>query len=157
MDDADQISKLFYDTITHVNKADYTPAQIEAWRTGSQNTEAWRNKIKEQYFFVAELESEIVGFSSITPEGYLDYMFVHKDHQREGIGTQLLQALEQIAADLNISEIWAKVSITARPFFKSKGFVISKTYTTEIRGVEFDEIEMRKGCTAVRMDPSSGI
>ena len=118
LSDAAAISSLFYETITHINKAHYTPAQIEAWRAGATDTEKWTRKINEQYFFVAELENEIVGFSSITPDGYLDYMFVHKDHQGRGIATKLLEPLEQIAHDLNLAEIWPKSALQPGHFLR---------------------------------------
>ena len=53
--------------------------------------------IKTHYFIVAtNQQSQIVGFSSITHQGYLHSMFVHKDFQGKGIATILLNEIETV-------------------------------------------------------------
>ena len=71
-------------------------------------------------------------------------MYVHKDHQGKGIASELLKYLVQIAFDHDLREIRAEVSITARPFFRSKGFEITKTFITRLGEVEFEDCEMTK-------------
>lgn len=83
--------------------------------------------IKIHYFIVAiNQQSEIVGFSSITPQGYLHSMFVHKDFQGEGIATMLLNEIEQYAITNGIIRITSEVSLTARPFFEKKGYIVEE-------------------------------
>ena len=142
--DTDQIRQLFYDTVTNINIKDYDTAQISVWASGYSDIKKWSSKIQEQYFFVAEQDNKITGFGSITSEGYLDYMYVHKDHQGKGIASELLKYLVQIAFDHDLREIRAEVSITARPFFRSKGFEITKTFITRLGEVEFEDCEMTK-------------
>ncbi len=142
--DTDQIRQLFYDTVTNINSKDYDDAQISVWASAYKDINKWSSKIQEQYFFVAEEDYKITGFGSITSEGYLDYMYVHKDHQGKGIASGLLKNLEIIAFENDVKEIRAEVSITARPFFRSKGFEITKTFTTRLGEVEFEDCEMTK-------------
>ena len=83
--------------------------------------------IKTHYFVVAvNQKSQIVGFSSITPQGYLHNMFVHKDFQDKGVATVLLNEIERYAAVMGIKRITSEVSLTARPFFEKRGFVVEK-------------------------------
>ena len=83
--------------------------------------------IKTHYFIVAvNQQSKIVGFSSITPQGYLHSMFVHKDFQGEGIATMLLNEIEQYAIANGIIRITSEVSLTARPFFEKKGYIVEE-------------------------------
>ncbi len=144
LEDNDQIRQLFYDTINNINVRDYNSEQIKLWSSGHLNIEKWNNNITEQYFIVCESNKTITGFSSITDKGYLDFMYVHKDHQGKGIATAMLSELELFADTNNIKEIWAQVSITARPFFKSKGFRITKEFITKIENVEFADAIMTK-------------
>lgn len=143
-EDLDQIRLLFFETINHVNTKDYNSSQIEAWSAGYNNVSNWEKKLLEQYFVVAKINALIVGFASITPDGYLDYMYVHKNYQRKGIATELLKAIEKYVVETGLTEIWSDVSITAKPFFLSKGFKISKTYLKEFRGVYFQNTIMTK-------------
>jgi hypothetical protein len=83
--------------------------------------------IKTHYFIVAvNQQSEIVGFSSITPQGYLHSMFVHKNFQGEGIATMLLNEIEQYVITNGIIRITSEVSLTARPFFEKKGYIVEE-------------------------------
>jgi len=142
--DHNQIGTLYYNTVTTINKRDYTPEQIRVWAGNPLDTEDWTKQINEQHFFVAEELDKIIGFGSVTDEGYLDYMYVHKDFQGQGVATALLNAIEEVADNLKMNKIWARVSITARPFFASKGFTITKQYSTIYKDVEFPDCIMTK-------------
>lgn len=144
LDDNDQIRQLFYDTINNVNVRDYNGEQIKLWSSGHLKIEKWNKSITEQYFIVCECNNTITGFASITDKGYLDFMYVHKDHQGKGIATAMLAELETFADNKDIKKIWAQVSITARPFFKSKGFKITKEFITKVEDVEFADAIMTK-------------
>ncbi len=145
--DATQISKLFYDTILTINCKDYNTEQISAWASKSNNITRWTDKITEQYFIVAIDADDIVGFASLTTSGYLDFMFVHKDHQSLGIASKLLTNLESHAQELNIQEINSDVSITAKPFFLQKRFVVQKEQTVNVNGVLLTNFKMLKNLT----------
>lgn len=51
-------------------------------------------------------------------------MFVHKDFQRKGIATMLLSEIERHAATMGIIRITSEVSLTARPFFEKRGYIV---------------------------------
>ena len=142
--DAEKICRLFRDTIITVNSKDYNIEQIAAWSSRSADSERWIGKINDQYFIVSEYETTIIGFASLTMSGYLDFMFVHKDHQGKGIASLLLKCLENKAQELNINQIMSDVSITAKPFFLSKGFVVITEQTVEVDSVPLTNFKMQK-------------
>ncbi|MES2765294.1 MAG: GNAT family N-acetyltransferase [Bacteroidota bacterium] len=139
--DLDAMLQLYSDTIRTVNARDYTPEQIDAWASGG---EAIRERFNEQEYFIAEINGEIVGFSSLYPNGYLDFMYVHKDFQSRGIATELLKTVEARAHELLLKEITSDVSITARPFFLKRGFEIERLYTDHYKGQEYENAKMKK-------------
>lgn len=53
-------------------------------------------------------------------------MFVHKDFQGKGIATMLLEEMERYAFAKGIMRITSEVSLTARPFFEKRGYVVEK-------------------------------
>lgn len=135
--DAPRIGQLFYDTITQVNCADYTPAQVAAWRGGWQNLAGWEAKIEAQYFLVAEdAAGTLGGFGSLASDGLLDFLFVHAAHQRQGIARQLLSALLAQGAYLQLPSVHTNASATARPFFARHGFTVERAQQLTVRGVE---------------------
>ena len=144
IDDLDSIRQLFYETITTINAKDYNQKQILVWSAGYDNVDNWKKKITAQHFFVAMIEKDIAGFCSLTSDGYLDFMYIHKDFQSNGIASKLLSHLEHIAIGLNLQEIRTDASLTARPFFAKRGFVISAIQKKFIDNVEFENTVMVK-------------
>ena len=77
--------------------------------------------IRTHYFIVAvNRQAQIVGFSSITKQGYLHSMFVHKDFQGRGIASMLLDEIEQYANITGIMRIMSEASLTARSVLRKK-------------------------------------
>jgi len=144
--DIPALKSLYYDTITSINSRDYNPEQISAWASTAENIASLEKKINEQYFIVAENESGIVsGFASLDDKtGYLDVLYVHKDFQRMGVASLLLNSLLKKANQMNIKEITTDASLTARPFFEKNGFEVINKQTVEIKGVSMINFKMKR-------------
>lgn len=137
------LKKLFQETILHINIKDYTTQQARYWANRGENNDVWKKWIRTQYFVIAEIEDEIVGFASLVADGHLHFLFVHKDYQRKGIASSLLDHIESYAQKDGIKEITADVSITARPFFENRGYKVLCQQTVNI-GVDMINFKMKK-------------
>ena len=73
-------------------------------------------------------------------EGYFDRLFVHRDYQRRGIATALCDALESAAP----ARITTHASITARPFFESRGYRVIRQQQVLRKGVLLTNYTMEK-------------
>ncbi len=125
--DTVELKQLFQNTVLAINRRDYSQAEVEDWASCGDNLANIKEMIKTHYFIVAvNQQSEIVGFSSITPQGYLHSMFVHKDFQGKGIAIMLLNEIEQYAITNGIMRITSEVSLTARPFFEKRGYIVEE-------------------------------
>ena len=122
IEDIPAIVEMYRATVHTINAADYTPAQLKVWADGAVNYPRWEKAIKEQYFVLAEINGSLAGFSSIAKDGYLDFMYVNKDHQRCGVASALLREIERKAAEQKNPEIYSHVSKTARGFFLKMGY-----------------------------------
>ncbi|AWB43123.1 GNAT family N-acetyltransferase [Paenibacillus sp. CAA11] len=145
--DIDQIITLFYETVHTVNRQDYSPEQLEAWASRSeeqQRHENWLQSLSTNISYVAQEDRQIVGFADINRQGYLDRLFVHKDYQGQGIASALVDVLESEARKLNMTEIDTDASMTAKPFFEHKGYRVVQSQTVQRRGVELQNFRMRK-------------
>lgn len=142
--DIPAITQLFKETIEAVNSKDYNGEQIKVWSAGHIYTDRWINRLTSQYFIVAVIDEVIVGFGSITPEGYLDMMYVHKNYQGIGIAYALVDELLANASKNNLSIVTSDVSITAKPFFEKKGFTVVTPQRKMMGGVEFLNYKMEK-------------
>lgn len=145
INDLPAITELFRGTIQFINSKDYTPEQVAVWSSGADNTARWSQSIDNQYFIVAETNGVIAGFASITTEGYLDFMYVHKDYQRKGIATVLLTEIERKAAEQKNSQIYSDVSKTTKGFFEKMGYNCREVVNDKaVNGVMFENNVMVK-------------
>jgi len=142
--DIPNITKLFYETIQTVNKKDYSQEELDAWSSVYDDTNKWKQKINEQFFIVAKLNNDLVGFSSLAKDGHLDLMYVHKTHQRKGIAKKLYAEIEQKAIKQKNRIIYSDVSITAKEFFKSIGFQVKQLQKKKVKNKELTNFKMKK-------------
>ena len=113
--DCDQLARLFFQTVHSVNAKDYTIIAID--------------------------NGEIVGFGDIDSSGYLDRLFVHKNHQHKGIATAICDELE---SSVTGKKIITHSSITAKPFFEKRGYRVKKEQTVVRNGISLTNFIMEK-------------
>lgn len=138
--DCKEIAELFYNTVHTVNAKDYTKEQLDVWATGKVDLEKWNQSFQEHFTVVAVDHNMIVGFGDIDKTGYLDRLFVHADHQRKGVAAMICDQLEQMVQ----GNIITHASITAKPFFEKRGFVVVKQQKVEREGVFLTNFVMEK-------------
>ncbi len=140
-EDAPALLALFHDTVHTVCAADYAPAQLDAWAPADRDAAAWTAGLLRRTTLVAEEDGQIVGFGNIGPDGYLDLLYVHKDHQRQGIATALCDALETLYP---VEQVTVHASVTARPFFEGRGYRAIQAQQVERRGQRLTNFVMEK-------------
>lgn len=137
LEDLPEITALYRDTVRAINSRDYSEKQIEAWSSGADDTEVWETRINDLYFIVAEFRTQIVGFAHIKKGCHLDGLYVHKNFQRQTIGSKLLRIAEsQIMAE-GYEIINADSSITSVDFFDSHYFDQIKKQKKSYKGMGF--------------------
>ena len=125
--DAVPLAALFYQTVHTVNRRDYTEKQLDAWAPKDID--------------LAVEDGCAVGFGDIDSNtGYLDRLYVHKDHQGMGIATALCDRLEASAAGPLVTH----ASLTARSFFEKRGYRVLRAQQVERRGILLTNYRMEK-------------
>ena len=160
--DCEEMARLFYDTVHTVNAADYTKEQLDAWADGQVDLEKWNASFLEHDTLVAVEGECIAGFGDMDETGYLDRLYVHKDFQKKGVASAICSRLERDRrkraafrqeADKNARRpveeraeltFTTHASITARPFFEKRGYVVKKEQQVERHGVRMTNFVMEK-------------
>lgn len=140
--DCKEMAELFYNTVHTVNARDYTAPQLDVWATGQVDLEQWDRSFLEHLTLVATENDRIVGFADMADDGYLDRLYVHADHQGQGIATALCNRLEQSVQ----GPFTTHASITAKPFFEKRGYTVVKEQAVERQGVLLTNFVMVKKC-----------
>ena len=134
IDEAQAIIDLHADTIRRVNSKDYTPTQIESW-IGKPNLEFYKSAIRDGEFYVYVTEN-----GSILGEGHLNKnaifgLYVSADHLGKGIGSAILERMEDDAVNAGFTELRTTSTITALGFWRSKGY-------EELEHIKFGKAEL---------------
>lgn len=129
--DCKELTELFYNTVHTVNAKDYSGEQLNVWAPKQIDLEKWHQSFQGHYSVVAVDGNTITGFGDIDRTGYLDRLYVHSDRQRMGIATAICNRLEQVVSGTIITH----ASITARPFFDKRGYVVVKEQQIERQGI----------------------
>lgn len=142
--DADRIAQLFHDTVREVNIRDYSIDRVRAWAPDHIYFRNWAEACGDRHTYIAEDKGEIIGFGELESDGRIDCFYCHKDYQRCGVGTRIYRAIEAKALELGIAHLRTESSITAKAFFKSRGFSIVKQQQVCCRGEMFTNYVMEK-------------
>jgi len=142
--DARAITRLFYETVRSVNRADYSEEQVEAWAPVVPDARRWHERMSGRRTLVAEAGGEVVGFSELERDGHLDMFYVRKDAGGRGVGRLLYEATERAARRWDLGVVFTEASVTARPFFERRGFRVLGERRVWRRGVELRNFAMEK-------------
>ena len=143
-EDWKEVVKLFHDTVHSVNSDDYDEAQLNAWAPNDMGLIKLDNRLSGNYSVVAEKSGVIVGFGNANGPGYFDCLYTHKDYQRIGVATLIAEDIEKYFFREGIQIITTDASITAKPFFEKRGYIVQKRQNVECRGQFFTNFKMRK-------------
>ena len=143
-DDVRSLVTLYTETIHCINRRDYTPEQIAVWSPRNHDWSRWRDRLANLCTLIAEREGKILGFTAFTEQGYVDFLFVHHEHQRQGVARALLQEAEMQLRAAKVHRATVHASITARPFFEAMGYALLEQRWFEKDGVTLTNFAMDK-------------
>ena len=126
------------------NARDYHPTLIERWAPDDRDLDEWRDRLRSTDPFVAVAGDQIAGMAEVDSSGMIDFFYVAPEYQGEGVGKELLAAIEKKALGSGAAELRAHVSVTARPFFLACGFAVEKAQENLVLGLPAPNFVMRK-------------
>ncbi|MBV9454375.1 MAG: GNAT family N-acetyltransferase [Rubrobacter sp.] len=149
--DTPELTRLFYETVRSVNRAEYSEEQVEAWAPEVPNAEGWHARMLDRRTLVVEEGGEAVGFAELEGNGHLDMFYLRKDAVGRGVGRLFYQAVEREARGRGLERIFTEASLTARRFFERRGFHALREQTVSRRKVAITNVAMEK-----RLPPCHG-
>lgn len=120
-----EIPELFTNTIHKTCQNDYTKEQLLAWANPEINYESWFKRVDKTKPYLVIQKEKLIGFVEFY-DNYIDCFYIHHNYQGKGIGKVLLSYIIEQAKLKNLDFITVDASITAKPFFSSFGFKVTK-------------------------------
>ncbi len=156
-EDAPVLLQLFYDTVHSINAKDYPLDQLDAWAPERPDVKRWQSRLKASKTIVAELDGKVVGFANLeNNEKTIGMLYVHKDHQKQGVATELLSKLEKKLLKDGVAVASVEASVTARPFFEKKGYSLVRENRKMLNGKDFVNFIMEKNLQSKPEKPMKG-
>jgi putative acetyltransferase len=127
--DAEAIIDLHFAAVHETASTFYPPEVLDHWsKPPDQATYQRMREIiagGDELVLVAEDPSGVVAFGSIAPGlRELRAVYVHPSVGRQGIGSQVLGALERLALERSISELHMDASINSEAFYQRAGYEV---------------------------------
>ena len=141
--DQTQIKELCVNTIRTSCAQDYSPEQLEVWMSAASRRD-WARALESQYFIIAELDNEIVGFGAIEQGEFISFLYVSGNHLKKGIASKIFDNLMTERKKYRKKNVRANVSKTAKGFFLKKGFYTERVQKNILDGVDIENFRMVK-------------
>jgi len=145
--DEAELYKIFHEAVHIINARDYSQEQLDAWAPAKNNNEAsWRDSLLNNHTFVAvdTQKGIIVGFIDIQNDGYIDRLYIRPGYTDGRVALLLYRQIEYRAKEIGITELFANVSITAKPVLEFMRFTTEAEQVVYKNGVSFINYRMRK-------------
>lgn len=122
----------------------YSDEQLSIWTQGGMS-DGFISDVVET-FHVSEVNSRVIGSGKVNTEtGMVDAIFVDPDFAGKGAAKQMLQFLEELAIQHNLSLMKLESTLNAAAFYRSCGFIGDQLSTYHSpRGISLDCIPMEK-------------
>jgi putative acetyltransferase len=127
--DAEAIIDLHFAAVHRTASTVYPPAVLDSWsrRPDEGRYQRMREIITggDELVLVADRASGIVVFGSIVPRlREVRAVYVHPDAGRQGLGSQVLAALEHLAVERGVSDLQMDASVNAEAFYRRAGYQV---------------------------------
>ena len=136
--DAEAIVRTHHDAVWNTAGNHYSPDVLDAWaaKLADSSYDQVRREILDTdlVVLVAETVSRVVGFGMIVPgDDELRAVYVQPAFGRQGVGTAILERLEQTARDRGMTELNLSASLNAEAFYAKHGYKVAERMTHRLR------------------------
>lgn len=120
--DVPRLAAMFQASIQELAEDDYDQGQRDAWAAMADDEEAFAARLTSGLTIVATIDAAPAGFVSLAGRDHLDMLYVDPRASRQGVATNLCDAIEKLAAGRGARKLTVDASDTARPFFDGRDF-----------------------------------
>lgn len=140
--DARRISYLIQKNTVNVTKNNYSAEQIDVWKAANTTT-AIKGKLNERIIFCAFENEKLIGTIGLQGNEVVG-LYVSYNKVGKGIGTKLLNHLEEYAKKNRIETLELTSTPSANLFYRRNGYIAKEPIIISVNGVDFLETKMTK-------------
>jgi len=140
--DAQPLSGLIVQNLRQVNSRDYAPEAIEALVL-LHTPEKLAEYARSQLTLVCTREDDVVGTASLDGDRVRN-VFVAVARHGQGIGRELMRAIEAHARERGVEKLYLLSGLTASGFYERLGYRIVRRFENDLDGIPLPVIQMDK-------------
>lgn len=140
--DVQKLSQLIDENAQILLKPHYSELQLEIF-LHYYSPEALLEKLNNQIIFCAEINNDLVGTIALEGDMVVGF-YTEVSRVNQGIGSALLDYLENYARNIGLKEIQLSASPVGVYFYERKGWQKVKDQVVDYLGVGFEETLMKK-------------
>lgn len=142
--DTEALISIFHNSVHSIENQYYSQKQLDAWAPKGNSISNWKARWMKTPPIIAIINNQIAGFAEFEANGHIDCFYCHSDFQGKGVGSRMLEKIEELALIQKNKKIFAEVSINAKPFFINRGFEVIKEQVVHRNGVDLMNFLMEK-------------
>tara|TARA_Y100000589_G_scaffold320063_1_gene349514 strand:+ start:301 stop:765 length:465 start_codon:yes stop_codon:yes gene_type:complete len=141
------IKSIYFDSIISIDEKFYSPEQKFVWSCQAWENPEFDNVIVKGKGWVAEKNNAIQGFAIRYPKYKLSLLYCKRDAKRRGIGTMLLNKIEEDAKKDDLGFIKTDASLLSYKLLLKNKWKIIREEKIFIKNVIFVRYKMIKTLT----------
>ena len=151
--DVPLLAAIFRASIEILAEEDYGEEQLAAWIEAAGDEAAFGKGLAADLTLVATIAGGPVAFACLRGADRLHMLYVHPAVARQGIGSQLVDALEKLARARGANKLSGDISDTALPLFQRRGYTQERRNTVPLGDVWLGNTSMTKALGATDAQP----
>ena len=113
---------LYRRAIARIDDGLYSESEKQLWSQWADAPDVAGRLLRQGITLLAMREGQVLGFGQMIPDGLINMLYVDPDASRQGVGSALVSALEQIDRRRGGVRLYARASHASRPLFQRAGF-----------------------------------
>ena len=138
------LKSIYFDSINSIEGSVYSAEQKFAWSSQAWDNPEFDNVLANGKGWVVEINSDLKGFAIRYPLNKLSLLYCRKNFKRKGIGTLLINKIEDSAKKDNINCIKTEASLISYKLLLRNNWEIIRREKIIIQNISFIRYKMFK-------------
>ena len=142
-----KVKSIYFDSINSIDGSIYSPEQKFAWSSQAWENPEFDKAIENGEGWVAEKNYDLKGFAIRYPKDKLSLLYCRNNSKRIGIGTLLINKIEEEAKKENLTYLKTEASLISYKLLLKHNWEIIRKEKIIIKNTNFIRYKMIKNLT----------
>ena len=142
--DQQELKKVYFESIQSLDEKIYNQEQKRAWSSQAWENPNFTKSITQGKGWLLHVNDKIIAFASRYPKNRISLFYCKGKFQRKGLGTLLLNKLEEDAIKEGLDSLSTEASLISYKLFLKNQWKIIRKEKVIINNIFFERYKMTK-------------